>query len=54
MTVITLQDFNEKFLYEFPEMAEHYSIYEEEIVVSEFDGSDTYIDLDDYELNQLY
>lgn len=52
MSVITLKEFNEKFLIEFPEMAEFYHIDEEEIVTSEFDGSDTYVDLDDYEIQQ--
>ncbi len=49
MTVITLTEFNEKFLMDYPEMAEMYHIEEEE---TQFDGSDTYVDLDDYEYMQ--
>ena len=54
MTVITLQEFTEKFSTEYPELASFYELDEEE-TPDMFDGSNTYIDMDDYELaQQLY
>ena len=54
MTVITLQDFTEKFSTQYPELASLYEL-DEERTPDMFDGSDTYIDMDDYELaQQLY
>ena len=53
MTVITLQDFTEKFSTQYPELASFYELDVEENR-DMFDGSDTYIDMDDYEFNQLY
>lgn len=54
MTVISLKDFNEKFKQNYPEMIDFYSI-EDEQSDELFDGSDTYVDLDDYEyLQTLY
>lgn len=52
MTVITLQEFNTKFSMDFPEMTGFYHIDEEQNVPDIFDESDTYIDMDDYELQQ--
>ena len=52
MTVITLQNFNKKFLMDFPEMTCFFHIDDEQNEQSIFDESDTYIDMDDYELQQ--
>ena len=54
MTVITLQEFNDSFSTEFPELASLYEL-DEVRTPDMFDGSDTYIDMDDYEIaQQLY
>lgn len=52
MSLITLQDFHQKFSTDFPEMTEFYYFDEELIEDYGFDQSDTYIDTDDYEYQQ--
>ena len=52
MTVITFQEFTTKFSMDFPEMTSFYHIDDEQNEPSIFDDSDTYIDMDDYELQQ--
>ena len=51
MTIITRKEYNERFAMEFPEMIECFEI-DDESFEELLDGSDTYVDVDDYEYQQ--
>lgn len=61
MSLITFHQFNHQFSTDFPEMIDCYCFEEDDLIEEstdysfksfDLDGSDTYVDLDDYEFQQ--